>query len=79
MIDGHHRVFGYEGMLVCDGSAIPANAGVNPSLTITAMAEHAMSHVEVKPGATVRPVVVHTPVLPNAVPLAAIPEPDAMA
>jgi cholesterol oxidase len=38
-------VFGYENLLVCDGSAIPANVGVNPSLTITALAEHAMSHV----------------------------------
>ena len=37
------RVFGYENLLVCDGSAIPANVGVNPSLTITALAEHAMS------------------------------------
>ena len=45
MIDRHHRAFGYENLLVCDGSAIPANVGVNPSLTITAMAEHAMSHV----------------------------------
>ena len=34
---------GYENLLVCDGSAIPANVGVNPSLTITALAEHAMS------------------------------------
>jgi cholesterol oxidase len=38
-------VFGYENLLVCDGSAIPANVGVNPSLTITALAEHAMSHI----------------------------------
>ena len=45
VIDGRQRVFGYENLLVCDGSAIPANVGVNPSLTITALAEHAMSHI----------------------------------
>ena len=45
MVDRRQRAFGYENLLVCDGSAIPANVGVNPSLTITAMAEHAMSHV----------------------------------
>jgi cholesterol oxidase len=45
VVDSHHRAFGYENLLVCDGSAIPANVGVNPSLTITAMAEHAMSHI----------------------------------
>jgi cholesterol oxidase len=45
VVDSRQRVFGYENMLVCDGSAVPANVGVNPSLTITAMAEHAMSHV----------------------------------
>jgi cholesterol oxidase len=55
VIDRHHRVFGYEGLLVCDGAAVPANPGVNPSLTITAMAEHAMSAVPVKDGATERP------------------------
>jgi choline dehydrogenase-like flavoprotein len=37
--------------LVCDGSAVPANPGVNPSLTITALAEHAMSHVPDNPAA----------------------------
>jgi cholesterol oxidase len=42
VIDDRHRVFGYENLLVCDGSAVPANPGVNPSLTITAMTERAM-------------------------------------
>jgi cholesterol oxidase len=45
VLDARQRVFGYESLLVCDGAAIPANVGVNPSLTITALAEHAMSHV----------------------------------
>jgi cholesterol oxidase len=45
VVDARQRVFGYENLLVCDGSAVPANVGVNPSLTITAMAEHAISHV----------------------------------
>lgn len=45
VIDRDHRVFGYEGLYVVDGSAVSANPGVNPSLTITAMAERAMSKV----------------------------------
>jgi cholesterol oxidase len=45
VVDSRQRVFGYENLLVCDGAAIPANVGVNPSLTITALAEHAMSHI----------------------------------
>jgi cholesterol oxidase len=45
VVDAHQHVFGYENLLVCDGSAVPANVGVNPSLTITALAEHAMSHI----------------------------------
>jgi len=39
VIDERHEVFGYPGLYVVDASAIPANIGVNPSLTITAMAE----------------------------------------
>ncbi|WP_235971783.1 GMC family oxidoreductase [Azohydromonas caseinilytica] len=43
--DGKSRVFGYRNMYICDGSMLGANLGVNPSLTITALAEHAMSHI----------------------------------
>jgi cholesterol oxidase len=45
VIDKNLHVFGYRNMLVCDGAAMPANPGVNPSLTITALAEHAMSQI----------------------------------
>ncbi|MEP4556311.1 GMC family oxidoreductase [Cobetia amphilecti] len=43
--DGQNRVFHYRNMLICDSSMLAANLGVNPSLTITALAEHAMSHI----------------------------------
>jgi cholesterol oxidase len=58
VVDTRSRAFGHEGLYVVDGSIIPANLGVNPSLTITAMAEHAMSHVPPKAGAAQRPAVV---------------------
>jgi cholesterol oxidase len=45
VVDDRQRVFGYQNLLVCDGAAVPANVGVNPSLTITALAEHALSHI----------------------------------
>jgi cholesterol oxidase len=45
VIDKDNRVFGYENMLICDGSAISANPGVNPSLTIAALTERAMSRI----------------------------------
>jgi cholesterol oxidase len=45
VIDAEHRVFGYEGLYVIDGSSVSANPGVNPSLTITALAERAMSRI----------------------------------
>jgi cholesterol oxidase len=43
--DAQHRVFGYRNMYICDGSILGANLGVNPSLTIAALAEHCMSHI----------------------------------
>ncbi|HEY5837315.1 MAG TPA: GMC family oxidoreductase [Streptomyces sp.] len=43
VIDPYHRLYGHPGITVVDGSAVSANLGVNPSLTITAQAERAMS------------------------------------
>lgn len=48
VVDRHRQVFGYQNLLVTDGSTVPANVGVNPSLTITAMAEEAMSFIPPK-------------------------------
>jgi cholesterol oxidase len=48
VIDKENRVFGYHNMWVCDGSMISANPGVNPSLSITAIAERAMSKIPAK-------------------------------
>ena len=45
VVDRGQRVFGYRNLMVVDGSVMPANPGVNPSLTITALAEHAMEGV----------------------------------
>lgn len=53
VIDKNNRVFGYENLLVCDGSMISANIGVNPSLTITAISERAMSLIPAKAQAAV--------------------------
>ena len=54
VIDSKHEVFNYPGLYVIDGAAISANPGVNPALTITALAERAMSlipkKVETSPG-----------------------------
>lgn len=47
-IDARHRLFGYEGLYVIDGSAISANPGVNPSLSIAALAERAMTFIPPK-------------------------------
>jgi cholesterol oxidase len=54
VVDNDHRVFGYQNLMICDGAVIPANPGVNPSLTIAAMVERAMAAIPAKPGAQVR-------------------------
>ena len=43
VIDAYHRVYGHPGLHIVDGSAVPANLGVNPALTITALAERAVA------------------------------------
>jgi cholesterol oxidase len=48
VLDQRLRVFGYENLIVCDAAALPANPGVNPALTITALAEYGMAQVPTK-------------------------------
>ena len=55
VIDPYHRVYGHPGLHVVDGAAVSANLGVNPSLTITAQAERAMSFWPNKGEADPRP------------------------
>jgi cholesterol oxidase len=65
VVDDEGRVFGYRNLRVLDGSIIPGNLAVNPSLTILALAEHAMSHVPIgspEKAARVRPVEFSAPV-----------------
>ncbi len=81
VVDAYHRLYGHEGVHVVDGSAISANLGVNPSLTITAQAERAMSlwpnkgEADQRPpvGSAYRrlePVAPHAPVVPSSAPAA---------
>jgi len=65
VVDHAGRVFGYQDLRVLDGSIIPGNLAVNPSLTILALAEYAMSHVPVanaERAAAVPPVLFSAPV-----------------
>jgi len=65
VVDDKGRVFGYQNLRVLDGSIIPGNLAVNPSLTILALAEHAMSHVppaSAEKAAAIRPVEFSAPV-----------------
>jgi cholesterol oxidase len=48
VVDENFQVHNYPGMYIIDGSIMPANPGVNPSLTITALAEYAMSRIPEK-------------------------------
>jgi cholesterol oxidase len=81
VIDPYHRLFGHPCLHVVDGSAISANLGVNPSLTITAQAERAMAFWPNKgdpderpalgePYRRLKPVVPSNPVVPAAAPAA---------
>jgi cholesterol oxidase len=45
VVDSHNRIFGYRNVYICDGSVVAANLGVNPSLTIAALTERAMSFI----------------------------------
>jgi len=52
VVDRRNRVFGYTNMYICDGSVVAANLGVNPSLTITALTERAMTFIPAASRAT---------------------------
>jgi cholesterol oxidase len=78
-VDPYQRLFGQPGLHVIDGSVMPANTGVNPSLTITALAERAMSLWPNKGEADTRPplgsgyervdpVMPHRPIVPEGAP-----------
>jgi cholesterol oxidase len=48
------RVHGYNNFFILDGSIMPCNLGVNPSLTITALSEYAMDNIPAKEGSSVK-------------------------
>jgi cholesterol oxidase len=81
VVDAYHRMYGHPGLHVADGSAVSANLGVNPALTITAQAERAMAlwpnkgEGDPRPalGAAYRrvaPVAPHSPAVPPSAPAA---------
>lgn len=54
VVDDYFRVHGYQNMYILDGSIMPCNLGVNPSLTITTFAEYAMDNIPAKQNASVK-------------------------
>ncbi len=56
VVNERFEVHGYPNMLIIDGSVIQGNLGVNPSYTITALAEYAMARIPEKPGNSIRPI-----------------------
>ncbi|MBU2694479.1 GMC oxidoreductase [Pimelobacter sp. 30-1] len=81
VVDPYQRMFGHPGLHIVDGSAISANLGVNPSLTITAQAERAMAfwpnkgEADSRPAlgasyARIEPVAPQAPVVPDDAPAA---------
>lgn len=54
VVNENFEVHGYKNFYILDGSIVPCNLGVNPSLTITALSEYAMSHIPSKPGTTAK-------------------------
>lgn len=63
VVDKFLRVHGYPDFYITDGSVIQGNIGVNPSLTITAMAEYSMSHIPAKPGSDIAAISKHLTIL----------------
>jgi cholesterol oxidase len=79
VVDAYHRVYGHPGLHIVDGSTIAGNLGVNPSLTITAQAERALSmwpnagDVDPRPATgytSVGPVAPRAPIVPGHAPAA---------
>ncbi len=81
VIDAYHRVWNYPTLHIVDGSTVTANLGVNPSLTITAQAERAMSmwpnmsEIDLRPSQNqsyqvVKPIAPHNPAVPSHAPAA---------
>ncbi len=75
VVDANCEAHNYPGLYVVDGSIVPANPGINPSLTIAALAEHAMSHIPPRPGAAARAPLMASTAPPESLPVSAHAEP----